>query len=324
MTAPPRVTVWMPTFNHADYIERAVRSVFAQRTAFPVELVVHDDASVDGTAERVEALAAAAPLPVRLVRQRQNQYSLGKRPIDFFDGERSAEFVALLEADDQWTDPHKLQRQVQALDAQPGMDICFHQARSVVANGSSTLIGTYGPTERVVPLIELLSKRHGEIPTASLLVRKVVLEQLKAFRLQHAASIGDAYVLFFGARRGGAIYLPVGMADYNKELPGSWSANHRDPATQLAHFEQRIIGLGALDRFTSGEHRQALCVARRHWMRKLLWSEYSHRHQRRAFLKALDAMCPVERIIGHALAASAPTASAARQVVRAVRRLRRK
>jgi len=122
-----RLSVSIVTFQQADYVSQAIESVLAQRTDFPVEVVVGDDASTDGTREVLRAIAARHPHRVRLLLHERN---LGDRGLSNFmstvDASRG-EYIAFLDGDDYWTDPHKLQRQVDFLDAHPECALCAHR-----------------------------------------------------------------------------------------------------------------------------------------------------------------------------------------------------
>jgi len=118
------ISVIIPTYNRASYLERTIGSVLAQRLACD-ELVVVDDGSTDGTAVLVERLAAASVVPIRLYRQ-ENQGAAAARNL----GIRKArgELLAFLDSDDWWL-PHKLARQTAAMTARP--DVLISHTREI-------------------------------------------------------------------------------------------------------------------------------------------------------------------------------------------------
>ena len=124
-----KVSVVCLAYNHASYIRDALEGFLSQVTGFPFEVIVHDDASTDGTAGIIRDYSERFPDIIRPVFQKENQYSKGI-PIarDFIFPMVRGDYVALCEGDDYWTDPLKLRKQVEALENHPDADICTHRA----------------------------------------------------------------------------------------------------------------------------------------------------------------------------------------------------
>lgn len=113
------VSVCMITYNHERFIEQAIKSIINQKTNFKFELIIHDDASPDKTADIIKAYAQAYPEIIRTVLQTENQYSRGKTIADFYLPLCRGKYHAFCEGDDFWTDEYKLQKQVDYLEAHP-------------------------------------------------------------------------------------------------------------------------------------------------------------------------------------------------------------
>jgi hypothetical protein len=125
----PKVSVILQAYNHAPFVAQAIEGVLMQRVSFPFELIVADDASTDGTREAVLEYAASHSDRIRPVFPEAN---LGANEMFLRAlAEARGEYVAFLEGDDYWTSPHKLARQVDALEANPGWAGCFHRAALV-------------------------------------------------------------------------------------------------------------------------------------------------------------------------------------------------
>lgn len=111
----PKLSVIFITYNHKDYVEKALRSVLAQETDFPFEVVVGEDCSTDGTQDILKRIAAEDPR-VRLFLRSENT---GGRPtLNVYETTKrcTGEYLAYLEGDDYWTDTKKLQKQVDFLE----------------------------------------------------------------------------------------------------------------------------------------------------------------------------------------------------------------
>lgn len=127
MATEPIVSVCLITYNHAPYIERAVTSVLEQKTDFPFELVIGEDCSTDGTREKVLELEKRNPSRVRVITSAHN---VGMRA----NSKRTKEacrgtFIANLEGDDYWHDPHKLQLQASVLLKHSEVCLVFSNSR---------------------------------------------------------------------------------------------------------------------------------------------------------------------------------------------------
>jgi glycosyltransferase involved in cell wall biosynthesis len=128
----PLVTALVVTFNHRRYIAAALESVLAQRTTFPVEIIVSEDASTDGTRDIVLEFARRHPDRIRMLLSDRNVRSneVVARGLRAARGR----YVALLDGDDWWCAADKLQRQADFLEATPACAAVFHNARVAVGD----------------------------------------------------------------------------------------------------------------------------------------------------------------------------------------------
>jgi glycosyltransferase involved in cell wall biosynthesis len=133
----PTVTISCLTFNHVRFIEDAIKGFLMQETSFCVEILIYDDASTDGTSDIVRHYANRYPSLIHAVVQPENTYKKLNRieyRRDFFRRMRG-KYIATCEGDDYWTDPLKLQIQVEFLDSNPDVVISGHDAIIVDAEG---------------------------------------------------------------------------------------------------------------------------------------------------------------------------------------------
>lgn len=132
----PTVQIVCITYNQEAYIAQALASLVAQQTDFPFEIIVADDRSTDGTPRIIQEFHAKYPALIRPIFQETNLGAAG----NFLDALNrvEAEFLALCEGDDYWTDPSKLQKQHDALRAHPECAVCFHPVRIIDEGGAVT------------------------------------------------------------------------------------------------------------------------------------------------------------------------------------------
>jgi glycosyltransferase involved in cell wall biosynthesis len=120
------LSICMITYNHANYIQDAIEGVIRQMTDFSLELVIGEDFSSDNTRSICQDYKEKYPQLIRLLPSEKN---LGAIPnfIQTLDA-CSGKYIAYCEGDDYWTDPYKLQKQVDFLEANLDYSLCFHNA----------------------------------------------------------------------------------------------------------------------------------------------------------------------------------------------------
>lgn len=129
MDAQPLVSICCITYNHAPFIRRCLEGFLIQKTHFPVEILIHDDASTDGTDEIIREFVHRYPDLIHPLFESENQYSIGNQNvIDFYNYSRArGKYIAYCEGDDYWTDPNKLQKQVDFMELHPDYSVSFHR-----------------------------------------------------------------------------------------------------------------------------------------------------------------------------------------------------
>src|SRR5690554_6640453 len=151
----PLVSICCATFNQASFISQAIESFLSQKTSFKFEIIIHDDASTDGTASIVKKYEQEHPNLIKAIYQKKNQYSQGIKPWpNFVFPIARGKYIALCEGDDYWTDPFKLQKQVDFLEA--NMDVSLTcTLKAVLRDGVITKHGaqqsiSYANTKNVL------------------------------------------------------------------------------------------------------------------------------------------------------------------------------
>lgn len=134
--SPPLASICCITYNHASYIQDAIDSFLMQETRFPFEILVHDDASTDGTTEIILDYAKKYPDIIKPIIQTKNQYAkCGLINPRFVFPKAKGKYIALCEGDDYWTDTTKLQKQVSFLEDNPEYVITYTDSQPFNENG---------------------------------------------------------------------------------------------------------------------------------------------------------------------------------------------
>ena len=117
------VSVAIITYNHAPFIRQALDSVLVQQTDFIFEIVIGEDRSMDGTREIVEDYWKKYPDRINIVTA-ENNVGANRNVIRTLKACKG-KYIALLEGDDYWSDPMKLQKQIDFFEANPNYGLCF-------------------------------------------------------------------------------------------------------------------------------------------------------------------------------------------------------
>lgn len=217
------VSICCITYNQASYIRDALDGFIKQNTDFGYEVLIHDDASDDGTAEIIREYAERYPNLIYPILQTENQYSKGLTNISgTFNFPRArGKYIAMCEGDDYWTDADKLQKQVDYMEAHPDCSLCFHSAKVEVLGRAVTerQMRPYRGDRNVLSE-EIIDKTSG-YPTASLMFRAEMVKQLPEFYVQ--APIADIPLQLMAAARGWAHYMDSPMCVYRLGGAASWT-----------------------------------------------------------------------------------------------------
>ncbi|GFM84018.1 glycosyl transferase family 2 [Pseudomonas cichorii] len=126
--AEPLLSIICPAYNQEAFITQTLDGFLSQQTSFSYEILINDDASTDGTAQIIAQYAKRYPTIIRPFYQEENQYRQGKPCVPELFAKARGRYIAYCEADDYWTDPRKLQLQVDFLESHPDYVITYHDA----------------------------------------------------------------------------------------------------------------------------------------------------------------------------------------------------
>lgn len=127
------VCVHCPTYNQSPYIEDCLNGFIMQKTTFPFCVVIVDDASTDGNQEIIKQYAEKYPDIIKPVLLQENHFSQKKSKRPYYSSyDEQSKYVAMCEGDDYWTDPLKLQKQVDFMEANPEYSMCFHKVKLLI------------------------------------------------------------------------------------------------------------------------------------------------------------------------------------------------
>ena len=214
------VSVCMITYNHEKFITQAIEGVLIQQTDFPIELIIGEDCSTDGTREICIAYQQKYPEIIKLQLPEKNKGMVR----NFIENMQAAKgkYIALCEGDDYWTDPFKLQKQVDFLEAHEDVSMCFHNATIIDVKGN--IIGDHRRynKDQYAPIKDIILGGGGFCATASLVFRtQYIKSDYPDFCLK--CHVGDYALQLYLSFKGKIYYLDNAMSVYRYGISNSWS-----------------------------------------------------------------------------------------------------
>ena len=220
-----KVSILCLAYNHANFIRKCLDGFVMQKTNFPFEVIIHDDASTDGTADIIREYAEKYPDIIKPILQTENQWSRGINIWKTHMWPRiSGEYVAVCDGDDYWTDPKKLQRQVDFLDRHLDYSMCFHPVCSMWEDKHAPDHISCRARKHTLELADLL--KSNRIPNCAVMYRwRRECQDL----FPNCIFPGDWYLHMLHAQIGKIGYLPKVMSVYRRNSGGVWTgANETD------------------------------------------------------------------------------------------------
>ena len=218
----PKVSIVTTTHNQEAYVRQAFDSFLAQQAAFPVEIVVADDASTDATPSIIQEYTSRYPHLFRPILRSEN-LGLNGNLTGALSTARG-EYIALCEGDDYWIDPLKLSKQVAFLDRHPETAVCFHPVRVVWEDG-------YAKDSKFPPV-----HLRGNLSLEALILMNFIQTNSVVYRrLERYDDIPadvmplDWYLHVRHAVHGDIAMLPETMAVYRRHSQGMWHNQVVDP-----------------------------------------------------------------------------------------------
>lgn len=133
------VSIICITYNHEKYIKYALDGFLIQETNFDFEILIHDDASTDKTASILKKYEGKYPDKIKIIYQKENQYSKGISPIKLLLNKAQGKYLAFCEGDDYWIDKNKLQKQIDFLEKNSEYMAVYHNVLIVDENNNHLL-----------------------------------------------------------------------------------------------------------------------------------------------------------------------------------------
>lgn len=233
-----KVSICCVVYNQAQYIEDMLQGIFMQKVDFDYEVIIHDDASTDGTVEVLKEYKERYPDIIELLLEEENQYSKGINiPKNLLYPCAKGKYMALLEGDDYWIYEGKLQAQYDLMEAHPEISLCYHNALLYDEGSDEVNLCVYDQKTGYISDRDVICTTHGWYPTASIFCRASDL--LKQSDLLPAT--GDEGIRTYMACRGKLYFINQVWSVYRQYLEGSFNARYCENIKIAKNYNRKLL-----------------------------------------------------------------------------------
>ncbi len=215
-----KVSVIVHTYNHEKFIRQTLDSIISQKVNFQYEVIIGDDASPDSTPEIIQEYQANFPDIIKPLLHPKNLGGYGKNNTLATLAVCTGQYIAAMDGDDYWTNPLKLQKQVDFLDNNPDFVACFHNALIHFEDGSAPDMYVNDESQREVTTLEDLvgEDEVWYMATSSVMFRNGIMKEYP--RWFHESKSGDIPRYILLGKHGKFFYINELMSVYRKNNGG--------------------------------------------------------------------------------------------------------
>jgi glycosyltransferase involved in cell wall biosynthesis len=246
------------TYNHENYIADAIESFLMQKTDFSYEILIHDDASTDRTPEIIKQYESKYPDLIKPIYQTENQYSKVVKTGGFNMERAKGKYIAVCEGDDYWTDPYKLQKQVDYMEKHPECSMCVHAAYRILPDKTKLKLHVRpNRGNKVFTVEEVIEGGGGLFATNSMLYPAVFNTNRPYF--YEIAPVGDYPLAIYLALQGTVYYIDEFMSAYRVGVKDSWSSRMSSSIERrVAHIDNVKDMLNDINRYSEYKYDIAI------------------------------------------------------------------
>lgn len=243
------VSVICNAYNHEKYIRSALDGFVMQKTNFQFEVLIHDDASQDSTADIIREYEMRYPEIIKAIYDTENQYSKRDGSLRRIAMNRACgKYIAMCEGDDYWTDPNKLQKQYDFMESHPDYTLCGCSTYWLNQLTGKDMGYSKTTTDKDISLEEFLLPTNGRpFPTVSFFLKTDIWKSLPRWGFP----VGDLPLTFFCAMQGKVHMLSEIMCVYRWNSENSWTSRYSDYEKRAVVNERMIQGFKAMNEQTN-------------------------------------------------------------------------
>lgn len=250
------VSVYCLAYNHEKYIRDCLDGFVNQKTNFKFEVIVHDDASTDNTADIIREYAEKHPDIIKPIFQKENQWGkVGSVTTEYVYPLLRGKYIAACEGDDYWCDYNKLQKQFDIMEEHPDYVACVHPTKVInYLENKENILAAYDKN-CIVDTNDVLKKMVPIFHTTSIFYKRDVI--FKNEKMMHMPCMSWDYSrLIYLAVSGSIYYINDVMSVYRTLTPGAWTMRTRDKKNRKINLDfpkNMVKALSEIDEMS--EHR---------------------------------------------------------------------
>lgn len=222
----PLVSTLITAYNHEIFIHECIEGFLMQKTIFPVEIIIHDDASTDRTTEIIKEYKIKNPTLFKTIFQSENQYS---QKVDIYNEflypKTQGKYIALCEGDDYWIDPLKLQKQVDFLEKNNNYNLIYTNFITSIDGINHKVQNNYN---HEFSFLNSLRRKQGS--TLSLMFRADAVTKKKMPKSYKYLLSGDLGLEWY--------LLQFGKGYYLKDITGFYRI-HKNGISKVTNFQKK-------------------------------------------------------------------------------------
>ena len=245
------VSIVCITFNHEKYIRKTLDGFLMQKTKFSYEIIVHDDASTDGTKKILQEYQRKYPDKITLLLEKENQYSKGKSLLKLCFPKVNGKYIAISDGDDEWIYEKKLQEQYNLLEQNPNISFCSHNVIKYNIQTDERIAQIKDLKSGILDDEEIILGHHGWPPTTSFFFRSKYVSGIPEF--SYHASVEDEPIRYYYACKGDMFYIDEIWAVRNFMHEGSWNYSMKNRSARLDYTKKYLT---YLVEFNNYSHRK--------------------------------------------------------------------
>lgn len=219
-----KVSICCLTYNHERYIAKAIEGFVMQKTNFSFEIIIGEDCSTDRTGLILEEYKSNYPDQIRLITSASN-VGANINAVRVFKA-AGAEYIAICDGDDYWTDPLKLQKQIDFLDQNQDYVMCGHYSKRISENDEVHYMN-FNPKPLSYSFDDVMSGSKTEISTLTIVFRNTKeIQEMFDMEWFLKCNAPDKFIkLYTTFVSGKRIYImPETMSCYRQHRGGMWSS----------------------------------------------------------------------------------------------------
>nr|WP_305182344.1 glycosyltransferase [uncultured Schaedlerella sp.] len=227
------ISIVCATYNQEKYVKNALDGFLMQKGGFEYEILIHDDASTDGTTKILQEYKKEYPNKIKLILQKENQYSKGVDILrTYIYPIVKGKYIAFCEGDDFWIYNKKLQKQYDLMESNPNISLCYHNALVYREESDELQINVHNHPSGYIDDREIISPTKGWYPTASFFGRTDYMKNQPDFK----AATGDEALRTYMACKGDLYFINAAWSVYRDFADGSWNQRYRSDKKIAARY----------------------------------------------------------------------------------------